>query len=672
MRTVAALVGATALVSAGSIMAQTPSATPQQPTVQQAFDEATALSAAGKWAEALVAYRALEPRVGTLRSKAIVQLRQAKSLVQLGRSVEARPMLVAALKALPEGDDSLREDRLDALFTIGALDSVALDYASAYSNYGLALRLASDDGNKGAALIGLIQTGTYVDPEGTLAHVEAVQALLATAKLDGRSRALIEVPVAQYFLNVGRFKEAKDVASRAVSHLGGLMTEKMDLMDAAARSDVALAALKLGDNDTAREFLARSGIGVSKQGFNGAAAMQPPLCGGEAGLRPEDMAIVEFWVGDDGTVIRAAPVYASRPGEVGLAFARAVQDWWWKPEDLKLLPAFFRYNVRVELRCSSAFPRPPVTAEVDQGLAEWLEEKHVVSPLKHTDSDVRRLPGERAALAAADAKGEGSALSTVPLLFALLSNTVVPRDERARFAERAVAILDANQAPPIARLGADLYLWSVRAPSKRSDPRAPGKQNDIGWSYVQELQAGLETPRYASDPLARAALRLILADILAWRDAAATAPLLRAIAEDSALEDGHPLKVGALIRLASLEKKAGNMIEARAAFDRTGLTGEQCAMLDAPPRMTATGVDRNSFPQEAQRWGFEGWVSTQFDIDARGETHGQRAIVAYPPFVFTDSATGLVTKTRFAATYRPGDTLGCGSFTQRVSYDLPR
>ena len=655
---VAALSGVIASVSADAVMAQTPAASAQQPTVQQAFDQASELSAAGKWAEALDAYHALEARVGSARSKAIVQLRESKALVELGRPDEARPLLATALKALPVGDESLREDRLDALLTIGGLQMSSLDYASAYAAYGQALPLAVDNASKARALVGLIQTGTYVDPQGALPYVVAAQTLIANPQFEPSTRAVVELPIAQYFLNVGRYKEAKEVASRAVADLGG-MTDKIDLRDAAARSDVALAALKLNDADTAREYLAKSGLGPS-EGFGFAAEMQPPLCGGDAGLRPDDMAVVEFWVGDDGAVIHAAPVYASRSGEVGPEFARAVLEWSWKPEDFKKLPRFYRYNARVELRCSTAFPRPAVTDEVRQGLADWLEEKHLPLPLDSGEGDARRLARQRAALAAADARGEQDALSTVPLLYDLLSNVVIPADERAHLAERTAAILSASHAPPIARLAADVPLWQARAAGSRFD--AP---------FVRDLERALRTPDYASDPLARAALQLILADLKARRDRNATVPLLRAISEDTSLEDGHPLKVGALIRLASFEKKAGHMLEARAAFDRTGLTGEQCAMLDAPPRMTSTGASDNSFPQEAMRWGFEGWVATQFDIDARGQTHGQRAIVAYPPFVFTDSATGIVTRTRFAATYRPGETPGCGGFTQRVSYELP-
>jgi len=672
MRIVAALLGATALVSAGGIAAQTRTAPPQQ-TIQQAFDEATALLAAGKWEEAFAAYRALEPRVGNARTKAVLQLRESTALVELGRSDQARPILVAALKALPEGDESLREDRLDALLTIGALDSDALDYASAYANYGLALPLASDSDSKSAALIGLIQTGTYVDPEGTVAHVAAAQSLLADPKLDPRARAHIEIPVAQYFLNVGRFKEAKDVASAAVSDLGGLDdAHPTDLMDSAARSDVALAALKLDENGTARKYLAKSGIGMSKVRFDGAEAMPLPLCGGEAALQPEDVAVVEFWIGDDGTVIHAAPVYASRPGEVGLAFARAVRNWRWNLNRLTRLQTFFRYNMRVELRCSKAFPRPSVWTEVGRGLVEWLQARHVAWPPNPAESDVRRLLGARTALAAADARGETSALSTVPLLNALLSNALVPRDERAGLAERAIAILDANQAPPIARLAVELQLWAAREYDWRVDLFPVNGRYSDRPSFVQEVQAGLEMPRYASDPHARSAMRLILADILGRHDVAATAPLLHAVSEDAALEDRNPFKVGALIRLSALEKAAGHGREARAAFGRTGLSGEECGMLDVPPVRIESGVINGSPLQEARRWGFEGWVSVQFDINTYGRALGQRAIVAYPPFVFSDSATRAMNQERYVAVYRPGSKVGCGAFTRRVTFDLLR
>jgi tetratricopeptide (TPR) repeat protein len=649
---------ATAFGAAGNMQSQAaPSAAPAQPSIQQAFEAATTLQQDGKWDQALEAYRALEQRVGTERSKAIMRLRESKALMQLGRFDEARPMAVAALAVLPESDTSLRDDRLIALFDIAEIDRSALDYASAYASYAKVLRIAVSKEETQAALVGLIATGTFVDPSGTLAHAAEAQTLLNDPKLDERERAKIEIPVSQLYLNLGRYQEAKDMAMRAVADLGGL-TSKTDLMDVAARSDVALAALKLKDEDTAREYLAMTGAGRSTEGFGYAAQMQAPLCGGEGGLRPEDMAVVEFAVGEDGSVLYAAPVYATRAGPIALEFARAVQDWSWKPDELKKLPLFYRYSARVELRCSTAFPRPAVTDVARVELGDWLREHQLELVPATSEGDARRVADQRAALAAAEAKG-GNALALIPPLHALVSNSVVPAEERVAYAQRELDILAAAKAPALARLEVEWRLWKARDAGTHRH------------NYAPQIEAALQTPLYASDPLARASLRLMLVDSKRHGDKAQSASLLHAVSDDPAIEDGNPLKTGALIRLAAIEKSAGNQAAARAAFDRTGLNGEQCAMLDAPPKMTGLSQS-DDYPQEAQRWGFEGWVTTQLDIDAEGRTHNQRALVAYPPFVFTDSAESIVRRARFAATYRPGGTAGCGGFTQSVAYHWGR
>jgi hypothetical protein len=266
---------------------------------------------------------------------------------------------------------------------------------------------------------------------------------------------------------------------------------------------------------------------------------------------------------------------------------------------------------------------------------------------------------DRAALAEADSKGAGISIRTIPLLHMLLTNGVVPEDESASYAARELDILIANNAPPLARLEVEWRLWSARNVGKRKG------------AFVRELEAALQAPHYASDPLARSALRLMIADYSsAGREK--EAPLLRAVIDDSALDSGHPFKVGALMRLAAIEKASGDLAGARTAFDRTGLADDQCAMLDAPPKMMPTHQRDGDFPDEAMRWGFEGWVATQFDIGADGHTRNQRAVVAYPPFVFSASATSFFSRARFAATYRRASAPGCGGYTNSVNYRFSR
>jgi hypothetical protein len=58
----------------------------------------------------------------------------------------------------------------------------------------------------------------------------------------------------------------------------------------------------------------------------------------------------------------------------------------------------------------------------------------------------------------------------------------------------------------------------------------------------------------------------------------------------------------------------------------------------------------------------KGWVTTEFDIDAAGRTANQRAIIAYPPFVFEQASVGIVKGARFEQRYRPEGGLGCAGW----------
>jgi len=92
-------------------------------------------------------------------------------------------------------------------------------------------------------------------------------------------------------------------------------TAKIDPMDAAARSDAAIAFLLGGNADEARRYMAYTGAGRMKKGsFDPAAEMRSPDCGGDAGLKPNDVAVVEFNIADDGTIERARPIYAAGGG----------------------------------------------------------------------------------------------------------------------------------------------------------------------------------------------------------------------------------------------------------------------------------------------------------------------------------------------------------------------
>ncbi|MHA0328429.1 hypothetical protein [Sphingomonas melonis] len=628
---------------------------PQRPaesrTVQQDFEAATALSSGTDRAAALAAWEALEKRVADRpRNLGLVLVRKSVVLDAMNRSDESVAAARRGLALLPATDASLRDDRYSAYTNLAHVAHRTLDYASAASFYAQAETQATNPTDKLAALLGQIQTATFTDPAAAAAAATRADALLAQVKADKEVLASFASAKAVLALNRHDLPTATAQAMDAVKDLGGL-TNKTDLRDAAARSTAALALLLSGRKDEARRYMAMTGAGrVPAGNFDPGAAMMPPDCGGEAGLKPQDMAVVQFSIRDDGTVLLAEPIYAEGGGAVALAFAQAARSWSWSVEQVKAIPSFLRYNVRVELRCNLAFPRPSIGDGLMTTLTEWLRAQGQPVP-DEPENPAQALAGERAALAAAR-----DGLPRLVALVALIRSPVVPREEKQAFAEEALKIAQGAKAPVTGQLGLAL--------EERTNSRA-----DM-WgasAYRRVVAPLLDQAPYAANPQARAAIRLLLADKEEPRSDRRAA-LLDQVVKDQALGEHDALRTGALIRLASLAQARGDAVAAKDAFAQSGLSANQCALVGDAPQLRHAG---GTFPEEAMSWGFEGWTRTQFDIAADGAVVAPRVIVSYPPFIFTQAGNATAKSFVFSKTYRPAGALACGAATRQVRFRLP-
>ncbi|KQN29824.1 hypothetical protein ASE88_13415 [Sphingomonas sp. Leaf38] len=625
-------------------------------TLQQDFDAAAALDTKGDRASALAAWQRLEARTKPgSRSRGVAQIRKSAALFKLDRSDDAVTAARAGLALLPASDATLAEDRWHAYYNLGSIAENALDYAGASDSYASAEMAADAPDLKAASMLALANTKTFTDPAAAETALARADALLMPLKADGKLKALVARRHAILLLNRSAYEPARVYAVEAVKQLGGL-TSQTTISDVSARSDAAIASLLAGKPDDARRYMAMTGAGrLSKGEFDPAVQMDVPPCGGEADLRPADMAVVEFSIGDDGVVSAVAPIYAAGGGAVALEFARAVRDWSWTPEQVKAFPAFFRYNVRIEMRCSTAFERPSITKFLDADMATWLESKGLALRTEERGADAVAIVRQRAALAAAEAKSGATSLAALPPLFQLANNAVVGREESNVLARRALAIAEAQGAPPTARLPLDVIV--------RQTSSADNWRDEV---YARDITPLLSMPVYANDATARSAITLLIADRTNSRSRRGA--LLQQVADDKALAANDPLRVGALIRLASLQQQAGDTATARATFERSGLAANQCAILDAPPHFLSAG---GVFPDEARMWGFEGWTKTQFDVDADGRVLHQRAVLSYPPFVFTKAGVQTVAGARWSKTFRPDGGVGCGGLSQQVRFKMP-
>jgi len=647
----AAVMAGIALITACPVFAQ-------QPSVQQLFDQATSLLDGNKLNEALAAFEALESRTPKIsnRNLALVRVRKGEALMGLSRLDEAMSSLRSGLETLPANDATLKPVRYSALMMLANIGKSALDYGAAVQNYRAADTTASNTNERISALAGAVSTGMFFDGNQALNEANMALALLDPAAKDGKDiRAQLRTLKARTLLNLGRFKEARAELLTATRELGGL-TFKVNIQDIQTRSDNAIAAYLAGAEEEARKYLVYTGAGAMKFDFGAGAEMVPPPCGGPDALQPNDVAVVEFSIADDGSVTRATPIYSSRQGPVALAFADAVAAWSWTPEQVKNIPPFFRALTRVELRCTNAIPRPWIPDLFTSDVDSWLASKNVPELQVPDQGIAGKAKALLSELSSREAQFGRESPALIPPLVGLGGNAVIPFDERASYIIRALAIARAAQAP-----GEVIAALTLRTPVKQ----APQNR-------TTGIRPNLQEPAIQASPRAIAAFNLYLAESSYFRKRFDEATqYLELIRSASGLDKDDPLRSAALVRLASVNLAKGNIREAEAAFKESGLTSEQCALVDMGPRLKRLPASSDDFPFEVLRWGMEGWVAVENDLLASGKTVNVRAVVAYPPLIFNKAATQVVSRARFEVSFRPQGELACGGQSRPVTFRIP-
>ena len=424
------------------------------------------------------------------------------------------------------------------------------------------------------------------------------------------------------------------------------------------------AALLTGNKDRARKLLAYTGAGrIAESPFASAKVMRVPDCDDSVGMRPDDSAVVEFSIADNGTVEDAQTVFTRGNYATARAFGEAVRSWVWQPEKVARLPAFYRALIRVELRCSkSGGGLPSVTAPFRQRVAAWsrpLLAQPYGLPLGGPELAVVR---QRAA--ALETAGDGIGAGTL-IALTLLDDPVARRSD----------LVDADHAATLLAGADPARRASVAAVRALSEARMvglyPKMTNSFGLAREGLLLKAAQQPMVAADALAQDTLRLYaLTENLSGRFDEREVAVLHEVADDTRLDAASPLRQVAVLRLASIAARDGRRAEAEALFARTGLSEEQCSLIGDIPRLKSSNFDQD-YPVEAIAMGFEGWVREEFDIAADGRTASPRTIIAYPPFVFVEGAAKLFSSARFDTSFRPSGKTACSARSETINFNLP-
>jgi tetratricopeptide (TPR) repeat protein len=636
---------------------------------QEAYD-------AGKFADAVTRYADVLKRIDTRAEKnrasaGILRGRLGASLARLGRPEEAAAELDAALALLPTEAD--RDERAFILVDLGRVRETLLDYPGARAAYERAIadRAATQTSADAFwAQLGLARVTLFSDPAVARRALDSVipaaeQAFAGKKPADTLGdiyslRGRIE-------LNAGQLDAARGWFEKALKTAGGLST-RVSLADTRIRGDLALAHHLAGRSEEARKYIAYTGAGRLREGsFSHGAATPLPACGPTTGIEPDDVAVIEFAVSDRGVVTGATPIYVSRRG-TEMEFLRAVKGWSWRPDQLTDIDPFWRAAVRLEMRCAGTAPINGALWRSFQPLTvAWFQGKGVTPPPGMGEPDAVALPKLQAELARREAAYGPASPQLLPVLDMLAFNNVTDQATRDTLLARRVAVAEAASAPPevSASLRVSQALWTgvkegrsaMRAVRRHitrerlpavltaiSPDRAP---RSYAWALA-ELGQGQEEDRDIAG--AEASYQRILA------------------LQPARLPANDPIRQLAQLRLASLAAAAGQLDRARALIAETGLTPEQCALVDLQPVQTRSGGGSNDFPGAAMAWGFDGWARIGYDVDSAGRPVGVRTVLAYPPLIFGESAERIVKRFRFRPIFRDGSTTGCLNKQQGINF----
>lgn len=651
-------------------------------SIQQDYEAAQAALDARRVAEARQRFSALLKRMppgATSRSANIVRARLGSALVLDSQPEAALPHLEQAIAFFGASTPADREERAMALHDRARAREMMGQFRTAAEDVRAvqALAVYPKDGPLDVGLRAMLaRVLLWSEPAMAGKIVEDLIALPQDSDPLGKAQlAYLLALRGRVELVQGYPEAALGWLQRAGRAAGGTTTQRVSLSDVRIRADLALAHHLAGNTLEKQKAVAYSGAGsLVAAGFNMATYTPLPDCAPVTGLDPQDVAVVEFAIGDDGRVKGATPVYAkaadgmlsARDEGPASLFTDAIRRWTWNETDVAKLDGFWRQAVRVELRCRTGRQGDPIDASFDAEF-ERMASEWGLSPLTTSSNVALALADARAMLAREElAQGPTARQLVIPL--GLISQSpAAPDDERLAALRRRIEILRLHGAPP------DL-LVRERARLARMEVQQRNIQDRGAWTVAHEAAlAPLLAEQEAARPDSRTTqwLRLELAELAEGRkaDDRARTYLDRIVAmPQDKLGKADPIRTAALLRISNMAAAARDATTAATALAATGLTPEQCALVDVKPLPQNQSVSAETFPEEARRWGSQGYARLAFDITADGVPTNIRTIVAAPPFVFGPASEAALARFRYKPVFRPGNTLGCSDSTQNFRF----
>ncbi len=638
-------------------------ASPAKPSMQEIYNQAQAAYDKGDLKTAIAGFETVlgpDNSAKPSHSKALIRTRLAVAYLDENRLAEARRSALIAITGLSPADGP---DLAEALIVLGDAERFDQNMEAAIAAYDRALGLAMGPEGQAladSALIDKALAAMVVDPARSAAALDVIlNAPKTMAGLSKDASAQILDLRGRAELNLGNPKAAVKFFTKAIDMTGGLTSTKVSLAQVSMRSDLAIAYQLLHDDENTHRAMAFSGAGhLKSEAWGEGSSMEPPACDDRRDLKPDDTAVVEFAINGSGRVVGAAPIYASRPGRMGVEFARAVRQWTWTPETLAQLNPFWRSAIRVQIGCDQR-PKPDeLSDEFEAAATRWLVAKGV--------DQARFTALVNGPVKADDPRLSDDDVLAIAVIFHRMQTPGEGLDD-PRLDHRMDEALNAAAAPPEIRA---LIL----------ERRAKRSEGDVGGFKYRRLAArlGVDAPQFERTwPGTRSAAWLRLEYALALENAGRFAdarPQLDGVLAypPTAVPADDPIRKVAVLHIATLERRRGDSKAAEASISQAGLSPGQCSLMDVRPVVRNNSISDDAFPNQALIWNFEGFVRVGYDIDATGRPTNVRTLLAYPPFIFDKATEKAVSGFSYLPPTINGQAVGCTGHVQGVVYNVPQ
>jgi tetratricopeptide (TPR) repeat protein len=617
---------------------------------QSVYNDAQAAFDKSDWPAAAAGFRkVLTTAKLSDRSRGVIEVRLTAALINSGLSAEGEGVAEQALQHLDpvRGPDA---DLAAAYLELGEALRGDLAEDQAIHAYQRAIVLSADPASapvRVSATFGLMISATVTQPD---LAAKAGDALLGDpaimAGLTPPVKGVLNSLRARAELNRGNLRAALNFTKAAIGFGRTIGESKVTLSDLSIRGDAALVYAKFGDQERTREYLANTGAGhLPTEDWLSGARMPVPLCG--PSVRPDDVAVVEFAIAADGRTVGAAPIYASRPGQMGVVFARAVKTWRWRADSVAKLDAFWRASIRIQLRCELQ-PEPETLADpFIESADHWLMTRQLAE--------------------AADGAAKAHPAAEALALFKSVRHFVGDNSKTVQIA-RLETVLDSMKPPAEVRAAAVWY----EAPATNGAVRGGVRERESA-RFLEVRSSSIAAMPGGARPAAwlRTEAALIYEASGQFESAAPLLSLAAATPLDDLPKD-DPVRLIAVLHQSLQDRRAGNAGAADARLAGAGVTATGCSLLDVAPVPVVTSMSSEIFPQEAARWGFNGFVREAYDISDTGAVTDVRTIIAYPPFVFEGATEGAVKQFRYLPPTINGHVVGCAGKTVSVKYVAPK